>query len=345
MWSLERFYERRWQDGTVSANDANPPPLAFSGQRLGWSDLPRVVRSRISALAGARVTAESSATTGFSPGFAAILELTDGRGVFVKAVSPEQNPGSPDLARAEIRVAAALPPQVPAPRLLWSHDDGEWVLLGFEVAHGRPPEMPWREEDLQLVLDALVPLAQAEPLPDHSLPCTQELLAEDFTGWQTLRQLPAAELDVIVAKSSEIGAWALANHDRLLEWEQSSLRVCAGHTLVHGDLRADNVMIDPDRHHVTLIDWPHASVGAPWLDLAFMLPSVAMQGGGDPQKLFWSHPVSRGVPPEDLRAALTGLAGYLTAGSVLPAPVGIPNLRRFQRAQAAAALEWLRELA
>ena len=93
------------------------------------------------------------------------------------------------------------------------------------------------------------------------------------------------------------------------------------------------------------IDWPHASIGAPWLDLAFMLPSVAMQGGGDPQKHFWSHPVSDGVPPQDLRSALAGLAGFLTASSVLPAPVGIPNLRRFQRAQASAALSWLRELA
>ena len=165
MWSLGRFYERRWHYGSVSADDASALPLAFSGQRLGWGDLPRPVRNRISALAGARVTAESSANTGFSPGFAAVLELTDGRGVFVKAVSPEQNPESPNLARAEIRVAAALPAQVPAPRLLWSHDDGEWVILGFEVAHGRPPEMPWRQEDLHLVLDALGPLADAVLLP------------------------------------------------------------------------------------------------------------------------------------------------------------------------------------
>jgi aminoglycoside phosphotransferase (APT) family kinase protein len=328
----------------VSADDASASPLAFSGQRLGWADLPRAVRNRISSLAGARVTAEWSANTGFSPGFAAILELTDGRGVFVKAVSPEQNPESPDLARAEIRVAAALPPQVPAPQLLWSHDDGEWVILGFEVAHGRPPEMPWRPEDLRMVLDALVPLADAEPLPGHGLPRTEVMLADDFTGWRTLRLRPTAELDAIVARSGEIGAWARANTDRLVLWEQDSLRVCAGHALVHGDLRADNVMIDSDHHRVTLIDWPHASIGAPWLDLAFMLPSVAMQGGGDPQTHFWSHPVSDGVPPEDLRAALAGLAGYLTAGSVLPAPVGIPNLRRFQRAQAAAALEWLRAL-
>ena len=104
-------------------------------------------------------------------------------------------------------------------------------------------------------------------------------------------------------------------------------------------------MIDADHHSVALIDWPHASIGAPWLDLAFMLPSVAMQGGGDPQTHFWGHPVSDGVTHEALRAGLAGLTGYLVASALRPAPVGIPNLRRFQRAQAATALAWLRDLA
>ena len=329
---------------TVDPDDDVSAPLAFSGQRLGWRDLPRAVRSQIATLAGAPVTAESSATSGFSPGFAAILELTDGRGVFVKAVSPEQNPQSPDLARAEIRVAAVLPAQVPAPRLLWSADDGEWVLLGFEVAHGRPPELPWRPEDLRLVLDALIPLAAVEPAPDHGLPLAQDQLRTDFTGWRTLAAAPPATLAATVADAGELGAWARAHLAELVAWEHDALDACAGRSLVHGDLRADNVMIDTDHHRVSLIDWPHASIGAPWLDLAFMLPSVAMQGGGDPQELFWTHPVAAGVRPQDLRAALAGLTGYFVASSLQPAPPGIPNLRRFQRAQGTTALRWLRDL-
>ena len=79
----------------MSADDVIALPLAFSGQRLDWRDLPRHVRTRIAELAGAQVTAEISATSGFSPGFAAVLELADGRGVFVKAVSAEQNPRLP----------------------------------------------------------------------------------------------------------------------------------------------------------------------------------------------------------------------------------------------------------
>ncbi|MBB2921127.1 phosphotransferase [Cellulomonas cellasea] len=329
----------------MSPDAVYPSPLAFSGQRLDWRDLPRAVRARIAELAGSQVSAETSATTGFSPGFAAVLELADGRGVFVKAVSPEQNPTSPEFARAEIRAAAALPPEVPAPRLLWFDEDGDWVLLGFEVSHGRPPLLPWDPEELALVLEALVPLAHAQPLPGHRLPRTDDLLAPDFTGWRSLARWPHDELEGAARLAGDLGRWAHEHLDDLVRWEQDALRVCAGDALVHGDLRADNIMIDRDRNRVALIDWPHASVGAPWLDLAFMLPSIAMQGGGDPQEIFWSHPVSEGVSPADLRAGLAGLAGFFAYGSLQPAPLGIPNLRRFQRAQGAQALAWLRDLA
>lgn len=328
------------------SHDATTPPLAFSGQRLDWRDLPRGVRSRIQELAGAQVTAETSATTGFSPGFAAVLELADGRGVFVKAVSPEQNPESPELARAEVRAAAALPPHVPAPRLLWSGDDGDWVLLGFEVAPGRPPLLPWRPDELELVLRALDTLAEAEPLAGHELRPTAQMLAGDFTGWERIAARPADDLDRLVASAGEAGPWLLAHLDLLVAWEREALDACAGTALVHGDLRADNVLIDHDHDggRVSLIDWPHAGTGAPWLDLAFMLPSVAMQGGGSPQEIFWSRPVSAGVDPGRLRAVVAGLTGYFAHSALQPAPVGIPNLRRFQGAQAREAAAWLSAL-
>ncbi|WP_240675535.1 phosphotransferase family protein [Cellulomonas endophytica] len=324
-------------------------PIAFSGQRLDWRDLPRPVRGRIEELAHAQVTVEIGATTGFSPGFASVLELSDGHAVFVKAVSPEQNPASVALARAEIRVSASLPLHVPAPRLLWSHDDGTWVVLGFEAVPGLAPELPWRPQDLRLVLDALVPLADAEPLPGHDLPRADDVLAEDFTGWRRLAarggaaELDRAGDDARMPWPRDLADWCRTHLDRLVLWEQAALPVLAGDALVHGDLRADNIMIDESRT-VWFIDWPHASVGAPWLDLAFMLPSVALQGGGAPHAIFRDHPVADGVGDDDLRAALAGLAGYFVWGARQPAPRGIPNLRPFQHAQGMATLEWLRGL-
>lgn len=325
----------------MSADDAVTLPHAFSGQRLDWRDLPRHVRRRIDELAGAQVTAEITATEGFSPGFVAVLELADGRDVFVKAVSREVSPIAVEQARQEIVAAAALPPEVPAPRLLWADDDGEWMLLGFESVHGRSPEIPWRRSDLDRVLETVDLVGRARPRPGCPLPRTVDLVADDFTGWRWLREAPAAVQEGLARGGGLLGGWALEHLDDLAAWEQGAAPVCAGDGIVHGDLRADNVLIDADGK-VWLIDWLHASIGASWLDLAFLLPSVAAQGGGDPAAIFAEH--APDVPRDALRAGLSGLTGSLVWGSLQPAPPGVPNLRPFQSAHGEAALRWLRDL-
>ena len=326
----------------IGSQSVDRPPVAFSGSRLNWHDLPRSVRTRIAQLAGAEVTSETSATSGFSPGFAAVLELGNGQEIFVKAVSAEQNPGSPDLARREIVVAAALPPAVPAPHLLWSDDDGAWVILGFEAVHGRSPEQPWRADDLTRVLAALGELAVARPVVPNGLRPITAARATTFRGWRTIAMDPPLGRAPEAAWHGDHTAWVLAHLDDLAAWESGWPAAAAGTALVHGDLRADNVLLDVER--TWLVDWPHATLGAPWLDLALMLPSVEMQGGGDANELFFAHPVSKGVEPVALRCVLAALAGYLAYGSMQPAPVGIPNLRRFQEAQATATLDWLQRL-
>lgn len=317
-------------------------PPAFSGTRLGWRDLPRAVRSEISRLAGAQVVAEVMATSGFTPGFAGVLELVDGEQVFVKAVSPAQNPQSPVLARQEIAAAAALPEGVPAPRLLWSHDDGDWVLLGFEAVTGRSPELPWRPTDLTRVLGTLVDLAAARPRPGHGLPEQSAVWATTFTGWQSFARLGTQELAAAVERTGGLAEWAVRHLEQLVAWEREAPQAAAGEALVHGDLRADNVILGPER--VWLVDWPHAGVGAPWLDLAGMLPSVTMQGGGEAHEIFLAHPLSEAVSADELRAVVAAIAGYFVWGSVQPDPPGLPNLRAFQRAQAFPAMAWLRTI-
>ncbi len=325
----------------MDADDAVTLPHAFSGQRLDWRDLPRHIRHRIGELAGAQVSAEITATEGFSPGFVATLELADGRDVFVKAISREISPVAVEQARQEIVAVSALPPEVPTPRLLWSQDDGEWVLAGFQAVHGRSPELPWKRSDLDLVLEVVDVLANARPRAGCPLPRTADLVADEFTGWQRLRQAPAGVRSDLAATGGALADWALSHLDSLVAWEQGAVAVCAGEGIVHGDLRADNVMIDADGR-VWLIDWLHASVGAGWLDLAFLLPAVAAQGGGDPAEIFAEHAPK--VSPDELRAGLAGLTGSLVWGSLQPAPPGVPNLRPFQSAHGDAALRWLRDL-
>ncbi|HEY0117423.1 MAG TPA: phosphotransferase, partial [Cellulomonas sp.] len=253
----------------------------------------------------------------------------------------EISPVAVGQARQEVAAAAALPDEVPAPRLLWSHDDGEWVLLGFDAVHGRSPEIPWKRSDLDLVLNAVDALSGARPRPGSPLPRTVDLLADEFTGWCRLRNAPAAVQAELAETGGPLAEWALGHLPDLVRWEQGALDGFDGDGIVHGDLRSDNVMIDADGK-VWLIDWLHASVGASWLDLAFLLPSVAAQGGGDPAAIFAEHAPE--VSRDDLRAGLAGLTGSLVWGSLQPAPPGVPNLRPFQSAHGESALHWLRDL-
>jgi hypothetical protein len=300
------------------------------------------VRARIVELTGAEVTSEISATTGFSPGFASVLELGDGTRVFVKAVSPEQNPDSPGLARKEIVVAAALPSTIAAPPLLWSDDDGTWVLLGFAAVDGVAPRLPWDPAELRRVLGALTDLAEAGTPAPSGLPDVTADMTVLMRGWEHLAADGGA-LDQVVAVVRQHGPWVRENLDTLIGWAADGPAAGAGDTLVHSDLRADNVLLSATR--VWLIDWPHAcSGGARWSDLLWMLPSIAMQDGGDPDAIFWGHPNAAGADRDAVRAVLAGITGYFLREAVQPPPPGLTNLRPFQLAQGVAALDWLRRL-
>jgi aminoglycoside phosphotransferase (APT) family kinase protein len=110
---------------------------------------------------------------------------------------------------------------------------------------------------------------------------------------------------------------------------------------VHGDIRADNLLLTPTR--VFVVDWPWACLAQPWLDLLGMLPSVRMQGGPPPGTLFDDHPVARDADPAAVNAVLAALTGYfIYQGRQPPAP-GLPTVRAFQRAQGLIALDWLME--
>jgi aminoglycoside phosphotransferase (APT) family kinase protein len=349
------------------SGEAAPPESVLHGKgghRLAWAELPAPVRAAIEARLGAPVVAVRDQSGGFSPGLAARLRLADGQRVFVKAVNAARNPESPAMYRREAAVMAALPAGLPVPRLRWSEDDGDWVVLAFDEVDGVPPELPWRAGDLHRVLAALTDLSAALT-PAPAAPAGPSALAagppaapavvgwrtvaeehrEIFTGWRGLAggqpagagPGTAANLDALAG----IDPWAAANLETLVGWESRWEDAARGDTLLHCDLRADNVLLTPDGG-VVFVDWPAACVGAPWIDLLCLLPSVGMQGGGDPEELAAAHPLTRAAEPEALTAVLAALAGFFVAGSLRPAPPGLPTLRAFQRAQGAVALRWLR---
>ncbi|MET9018572.1 phosphotransferase [Actinopolymorpha sp. NPDC004070] len=305
------------------------------GNRLLWRDVPGPLRAEIESRLESPVVAAASKEGGFSPGLASVLRLADGRQVFAKAVSSALNPVSPSMHRREAAISGRLPASAPVPKLLWSHDDGDWVVLVFEALAGDPPTLPWVPAERDRVLAALADLAAAmTPAPPGlDLPAI-DVLDEDFSGWRCLLDRPDPRL-------AEVDPWAAERLADLAAWETRWQAAAQGDTLLHGDIRADNVLLTGER--VYFVDWPAATVGAAWVDLVLMLPSMAMQGAGEPEELLAGHPLARTADKDAVTAVIAGLAGYFVSRSLQPPPPGIPTVRSFQRAQGLACLRWLRQ--
>jgi aminoglycoside phosphotransferase (APT) family kinase protein len=307
--------------------------IRASGTRIDWWELPEPVRHALETIIGGAVVEAVSQPGGFSPGTADRVRTVDGRRAFVKAVSPAQNPQSPDLHRREARVAAALPASAPVPRLLGCYDDGTWVALVLQDVEGRHPATPWLPGELAGVLAALDDLARVltpAALPD--LATAADNLAGDFAGWRRIAADPPAGLD----------PWVPAHLDELCALADRGLAALAGDTVVHTDIRADNLLLGPDGT-VTVVDWPWACRGPAWLDRLLLLVNVRLFGGHDTHPMLARCAAATGADPHDLIAALAGFGGFFADAARQPPPAGLPTLRAFQQAQADAVGSWLRE--
>ncbi|GAA3136504.1 aminoglycoside phosphotransferase family protein [Streptosporangium carneum] len=312
-------------------SEVSAPPAA--GVRLPWQAVPSWIHEAVEGRLGAPVVEAVTQTGGFSPGAAVRLLLADGRRAFVKAIGPEPNPHSADFYRAEARISAALPAEVPAPRLLASFDADGWVALLFEDVDGRTPAVPWDADELALVVEAVVRLAETlTPSPLAASPAAQALKGM-FEGWRSLAAAREAGDDL-----AGLDPWAVRNLDALAALESGWAWATEGATLVHGDIRADNLLLTADG--VRVVDWPWAFLGPSWFDLLAMLPSVRMQGGPPPQEIF--DRMAPDADPEAVTVVLAGLAGFFVWQGRQPDLPGLPTLRAFQRAQGEAALGWLR---
>jgi aminoglycoside phosphotransferase (APT) family kinase protein len=312
------------------------PPA--EGVRVAWEDLPGPVRAAIEEICGSAVVKARTQPGGFSPGVAARVVCADGTGHFIKAVSREANPDSPGLHRQEAEVLAALDPlitagRLPIPRLRGTVDRDPWTALVLEDVDGRHPAQPWRSGEIERVLAALDHLAEVLTPAPIAVPTVGERFADAFTGWRTLARSP---------QHDGLDRWTLAHLGELAALEATWAAHAAGDTLLHTDVRADNLLLTPDR--VVVVDWPHACRGAAFVDPVFLAPSVAMQGGPGLDDLLALSRAGRAAGRQDLAATMCAVAGYLTQRSLEPAPAGLPTVRAFQAAQGAVARRWLAEL-
>ena len=304
------------------------PPRGETAQRTQWSELPESVRKLVESELDGRVVSAVSQGSGFTPGFASRLLLGDGRRAFVKAADATLQPDFALSYREEIRKLAALPATVPAPRLRW-HLDGDWVILGFDDVAGAPPKRPWKVGELTRVCAALVTTAAAltPPPPELDLSDLRSALLPELERWQRVRALGLAEPGIA------------AHVDEASQLATEAMDASSGGTMVHTDLRDDNIMIGDDGY-VWIVDWNWPVVGAAWFDLVTLL--ISAHGDGiDADALLVQSPLTADVDPRAIDAMLALLYGYFVTASLEPAARTSPYLRQHQDWYARATARWL----
>lgn len=310
-----------------------PAGPLFAGVHLAWAEVPARVQAWASGLREGGITGVVDLQGGFSPGATSRLTFASGD-LFVKAVGLDLNADSPTLHRREIAISAALPEGPMFPHLIDAYDDGDWVALAFEAVDGRMPSQPWQPEDLSLAIAAVVGMHHAlTPPPLPAMVPAEERFAPLFGGWAGLASGPIPD---------GLDQWSQRHLDRLADLESGWPPACAGGTLVHGDLRSDNMLLA--EHGAVIVDWPHAAVGSPMLDVVCWAPSVALEGGPLPEALFERHATWAAVDQDALAALVAAVAGFFISHSLKDPPPGLPTLRAFQAAQGEVTRAWLARL-
>jgi hypothetical protein len=299
-------------------------PHGETALRLDWVHLPPTVRRAVEARLGTKVVDSYSRDSGFTPGLASVLLLDDGERAFIKAASIKAQKVAATSYREEARKARTLPPGLPAPRLKWTLDDGEWIVLGFEFVEGRPPHRPWQPQELAAAQDLLLrTAAQLTPAPGIGLRTFADECAEWPSLWDT------------IAVSDE-------DYDFAVELEALAHRfaeVTGGNTLVHCDVRDDNLIVRPDGS-MLLCDWNWPVVGAAWIDSLTLL--IGARGDGhDVEALIATHPLLKDVDPEAVDIVLALLTGYFLYAASQPKVSNSPWLREVQRWQGEVCWTWL----
>lgn len=302
-----------------------PAPSGRTARRLEWQFLPPSLRAYVERKCGSPVVSAESQGAGFTPGFASVLTCEDDSKHFVKAASVKAQRMFAESYREEARKLAALPPGLPAPRLLW-HLDDDWVVLGLEYVEGRNPPRPWQRGHLDAALDMLEDVAlRLTPAPaDLGLEAVADEFAWMLGGWEHVR---ATRPDL----PHLADAAALA----------ARLDVTGGDTLVHMDVRDDNLILDRTGR-MWLCDWNWPTRGAAWLDSLFTL--IGPRGDGlDVDAVIAERPLLREVPAESIDVVLALLVGYFFRQRDEPVPPTSPHLRDHQSWQGDVCWAWLCE--
>ena len=246
--------------------------------------------------------------------------LADGRRVFIKHALTAT---AVEWLRAERVVYEAVSGSF-IPAFFGAYDDGDLALIVLEDLTDAEWPPPWSLSRIESVLASLDALHHTAPPKDIG---KLDAIRAEIVGWPDIAANPEPLLSTGLCAPS----WLEEALPALLQ--ASEVAQLDGTELLHFDVRSDNLCLRDGT--ALLFDWNLARVGNGDFDVAFWLPSLALEGGPPPWEVL-----------PDAGPLAAAVAGFFSVRAGLPPPPTAPTVRDFQRAQAQVALAWTaRELA
>jgi len=203
------------------------------------------------------------------------------------------------------------------PKLIaWEDHDTAPILIIEDLSAALWPP-PWDDQRVEQVLAQIHAMHRAPA----SLPSFADAHGTPQSNWQKVVVDPAPFLALGLADAP----WLERALPLLLR--QEARCSTSGDSLTHWDLRSDNMCLAQGR--AIFVDWNQACRSNPALDLGFWLPSLAHEGGPNPDQILPDAP--------DVAA---WVSGFFAARAGLPPIADAPRVRTVQRQQLATALPW-----
>ena len=268
-----------------------------------------------SLVAPAKAQGWRRAGGGYTPAERWVVSLSDGSSCFVKAAVDDM---TADWLRAECRAYRQI--EAPfVPRMLGWDDDGARPLLVLEDLSRAAWPPPWDDQRVTAVLEAL---AAVRRTPAATFSTIRAFDGSHFgQGWLRVRRDPGPFLSLGLCSEE----W-LRRTGTTLDARSRGVQL-GGNDLVHLDIRSDNLCFVDGR--AVIVDWNHACRGNGVFDIAFWLPSLAAEGGPQPESV---------LPDAPGWAAL--VSGFFAARAGLPVIERAPGVRDVQLQQLRSALPW-----
>jgi aminoglycoside phosphotransferase (APT) family kinase protein len=230
------------------------------------------LRAQLASALGKEPVGWRTPHTGLSPATRRVVRFADGSSAFVKAAVDDR---TETWLRTEHAIISGVEERSLVPRVLAWIDHGPRPVLVTEDLSGaywpadqRP--VTWKPGQMALLFAALRRLASLPP-PPVPLPGAEQ-------GFEPQWPLLAREADAFLALGLCGQDWFRDAIDSLTAAEASV--PLAGDSLVHDDVRSDNVCFLGDR--VVLVDWGGALRGNHEHDLANALSTLPLEGGPEP---------------------------------------------------------------